>query len=361
MLNNTFNVSNLLHENFITERTVYDSFIEETYLFKTLRYVAEMKKEYREVAKEFYLSLTESGDDQVITESFSSFFEKVKVIINKFIQFIKTLVSKFIVALNSTVKSEKYINKHKEQLKNFSEKHQFNLDIYNFTNLDNSNIPKANALTSFQKEYDEIAKILDTISTTENNKRLDSINNIYNMFTDSLQSGWYDNFRGEVVGRDSVGATEFAGVLFSLFRDESSDTVNETIDYNRVFEALNRFENYHDLQKSIEKIKSELEKDYESIKRHISKMVYKTKENKIDLKTDSNNIQSYDYAVTPDIMSKLDLLIKSKIDQVSQMSSIHAMGLSAKLDAVTSCLKQDKIILYKALYRVQGLKEQGGK
>ena len=59
-------------------------------------------------------------------------------------------------------------------------------------------------------------------------------------------------------------------------------------------------------------------------------------------------------AMSGDLLIQLDTYVKAKVDQITEYSNIHTLAYSAKLDALKDCFKQDKTILYKALYRIKG-------
>ena len=60
--------------------------------------------------------------------------------------------------------------------------------------------------------------------------------------------------------------------------------------------------------------------------------------------------------ITNVIYNKIDMYMKAKVTQVQQMSSIHTMAFSAKLQAAKDCFVQNKSILYKALSKIKGHK-----
>lgn len=349
-----FDISNLLHENFDTSNLNQDVYIEETHLFATLKFISESKSEFRECSKELYKYISESNDVEAINESFGDFFDKVKDIIDKFIKFVKTMIAKFLTGLNGMFKSEKYLNNHLDDLKKFGSDHEFDMDVYEFTHLDDPDIPKNVALTSFQEQYDDINKKIQDLKEKDQSDMIDAISAIYTQFTNELQNSWYDEFRARVIGSDSpISSSDYASELFSLFRNDSSDKESKTIDGNEVSETIIRYKGYNDIKKSVQKNQTQIEKDYEAIKKQVGSMLYRNKDNRLDLVFGEDK-NSTGITVSNDVMNKINLFVKSKADQISQMSSIHAIALSAKLDAINDSFKQDKTVLYKALYKVQG-------
>ena len=177
--------------------------------------------------KTFYTEVLGSyGDDEIITESFDGFFNKIKEIINKFIDWIKKVFKQFVVKINSLFKSEKYIKKNQKLLNKFDSQDEFEYKGYEFTNIETSNIPMANAYEVFSKnnfndgfvksltggkninwnsykttvnnidiENDVTSTDRDTITTTLNNN-LDIMTNELNDHDELL-----DKFRADVIAK----------------------------------------------------------------------------------------------------------------------------------------------------------------
>ena len=91
------------------------SFVQEGYDF-----ILEIGRDYMNAEKAFYTEVLGSyGDDEIITESFDGFFNKIKDIIRKFIEWIKKIFKEFVVKINSLFSSEKYIKKNQKLLNKF--------------------------------------------------------------------------------------------------------------------------------------------------------------------------------------------------------------------------------------------------
>ena len=70
----------------------------------------------------------------------------------------------------------------------------------------------------------------------------------------------------------------------------------------------------------------------------------------------SNTDITFNKKITNLIYNKIDMYMKAKVSQVQQMSSIHTMAFSAKLQAAKDNFVQNKAILYKALAKIKGHK-----
>jgi hypothetical protein len=338
-----------------TSNNVLNSMIvEESYFLSAIAYVQESKNELKTYTKELYKSISETTEYDVVTESFSDFFAKVKEIITKFLNFIKSLFNRFIIALNKFVSSDKYIKKHKDDFKNFdTEKHNFKFDGYKFTLV--SDVPVINALATFEQDFID----LDFSNLKDADKIVKEINAKYKALSDSLQFDFYDKFRALVMGNSegSVSSSDYYDELFSLFRDGNNTKQELDITAADIHESLARFEGYKKFQDETKKIKDKIDKEYNQIEKAIQNMVYRNKDNDLT-KLMSISVTDYNGSKVPlqvnnEIMAKIDVFIKAKVNQVIEMSNIHSLAFSYKLDAISDCYKQDKQILYTALNKMQ--------
>jgi len=326
---------------------------ESTYLSETLRFIQECNREFDEANKGWYKSILESGNDQeVITESFHSFFVKVKDIIDKFIAYIKSLAERFVTAIMSISKNDNYIKKHKDDLKKFvNSKDEFDYEGYKFTF--DPNVPVCEVGAQFTQEFIELKMLGDEVLNADDIAV--SMKTVYDNLIKKLENGFYDAFRKEVlnVSRD-ISQSDFANECFSVFRDNTSDKENITINAEYVNSAYLRFTNYSDMKKDVEGIKKRLVKEYEAVRKQIleiSKSNYTGTTTTTDINLPGNQMTAVTLAA--ESAKYLDLYIKAKSDQVQEMSNIHAIAFACKLDAMKAAFVQDKTILYKALSKCQ--------
>ena len=336
----------------------------ESYFLSALKFLAETKQELRENSKVLYKSILESeNNSEVINESFANFTSKVKQIIDKFIEFIKSVFAKFITFLNSIVKSDKYLIKHKKDFTNFTADHEFNFDGYVFTF--DQDVPKTGMVEAeWSKDFLEISFNMEDAKNAAGDKIefAEYLDNLYTELCNKLENSYYNTFRAAVLGETrDIASDDYAAELFSRFRNGTSDKENITVDSRYVTAAYNRFEGYEKSKNIAKKTQTDLEKEYKALKNSINGLIAKTDKKA----TVSGMYKSTKYAVDGDtleftdikVIEKMDKFIKLKVEQVNQMSTIHLLAFTAKLDAMKDCFMQDKTVLYKALSRAQGIKK----
>lgn len=364
------------------------SFVQEGYNF-----ILDMRQNYIDAEKTFYENVLGSyGDDEIITESFSGFFDKIKEIIHKFIEWIKKIFKQFVLKMNSLFSSEKYIKKHHKLLSKFGYNDEFEFKGYEFTYIEDSTMPAANALSAFTSTT-QGQNYFDTWYDTDNNKnnldmsagteserknQTDKLNAKLDTKLTDLQDNledFYDKFRGLVINKsnEKFDSSEFPEELFRVFRNDDNEPSSITIDSGFVTEAYRRFDKYKDTVKAIEKTQKEMIKDYEALEKYLDKLV---KLNKADKEmtlgiydampntfgatqigtmiTDNINTMNNRKVYDSSTFDKLNNYMKVQSAKVNEMCTIHTQAFTAKLEAAKDCFKQDKKILYKALNKIVG-------
>lgn len=368
--------------------------------------ILEMNAMYCNAEKEFYTRILGSyGDDKIINEGFSNFFDSIKKIIKKFIEWIKKVFKEFAAKLAALVGSEKYIKKHKDLFNKFSSEDEFEYDGYKFTHVTEDDYPKSGAVEVFASSSSGVATVLnfntDYFKTSTGDyydsakltgagfdnydtwKDADdaSKSDVRKAATDKINaeldkartnvndnaSDFRDKFRAYVIGKENetIDSSDFSDELFELFRDGESSTSSITIDYNFVQDAYRRFDKYKEVTKAIEKKKNDMIKDYEDLEKHLDKMIkYNESSHKIDYSDSAS--RSYTSSMLSLVRSnspsnviydkstadKMQNLLKAYSTRVNDMCQIHTQAFSAKLEACKDCFKQDKTILNKAIQKI---------
>ena len=333
--------------------------LDESYFATAVSFIKEANNDLMESKQNLYKSISEATTQFVVLESFSDFFSRVNDIINKFIKFIKSLAQRFLTHINKLINSDKYINSHKTDFKDFRDTDKFTINGYNYTF--NPNIPMAAASVSFNRSlFEDLYDKSGSIDLSPNGVNT-SINKI------DIESSC-DEFRGSVLGQSTpISVGEFDTELFKIYRDNSIDTEEIEVDSLEVSKALNRFTSFSDNKKQITNDQSKIERDYEQVKKQVKDITRRNGDlnlsafiDRLPQEMQGNIKKSKDstdnqqgFSMSADLMYKLDLYTKAKVDQITEFSNIHTLAFSAKLDALKESYKQDRALLYTALLKIQ--------
>ena len=329
--------------------------LDECYFATAVNFIKEANQNIVDAKKDLYKSISEATDQYVVLESFSDFFSKINDIINKFIQFIKSLVARFITHIQKLIKSDKYINSHKKEFDKFKDTDKFTMNGYTYTF--DPNIPAAAASVNFNKDLFE--------DLYNSSKDFDfSVEGINVAIANMNNNEVYDEFRGNVLQKDyNISIGEWDTELFKVFRNDDLDTSEIEVDSTLVHKTLNRFAAFNSYKKQVEADQKRIQNDYENVKKQVKEIVRGNGNLNMsafiermpqDMKTDiKRNNYTNQGIITGDLMYKLDLYTKIKVDQITEFSNIHTLAFSAKLDALKESYKQDRALLYTALLKVQ--------
>lgn len=312
-----------------------------SYFSESLNYIFKAKKEYNENSKVLYKRILESnGNEQIINESFSEYFNNILRFIDKFLKFIRTLVDKFILYLNNLIRSNRYLKNNIHKLDIFNSSHTFKIEGHTYTFSDN--VPLVIPAKEFIKDFNDI-------------KIPEDIKSIYTVFIEKILDDYYDKFRGRVLGfkNDYISLENFSRELLMVFRGGSIEKDTITITPDTLNKRINFFNNYKNIEKNIRDLKNKTESQYNDILKFIkSSANIKYGPNLVFLDIMKHNPNWKESKIHKEYYRYINLFIKAKASQIENISNIYALAFGAKLDALKSCFVQDSQVLYRALQKI---------
>ena len=330
--------------------------LEESYYLQTIDFLKENMSDYTNAKITLYKAISEATSDTIVLESFSDFFSSVKAIIDKFLKWIKQLFQRFINTLNSFIGSDNYLMKHKKDVDKFRAEDEFEIKGYKFTF--NDNIPVTDIVQDWSASlFRELTGDHEMAIGVE---VVRSANNTLNEYNDS----YYDKFRGKVIGKEEdISSSDFSEELFKVYRDDEIDTDTITVDTLYLRAAKDRYYNYKKTISDIKRHQKRIEDAYNEVEKQLKDIISNNgKANPsqfITMLPDGVNIKEPDKAaldnegkLNGEFMAQLDIFVKNKVSQIQEISNIHALAFSSKLDAEKDCFKQDKATLYTALSKI---------
>ena len=347
-MSSIFSMKNLMATSNVPLNNLNDN-INESYVSSTTEFIKRFNNDITNYKKSLYVGILESGNNlELVHESFSDFMTNIKNAIVKFLKYIKSLFERFITMLNKFIGREKYILNRKKEFVKFKSSDEFTIEGYNYTFV--PNIPVINALATFDEDFVKLnLKGKNSVSAEAEIKR------VYDEFKDDYDK--YDRHRRDTINAEElISESEFPDELFAVYRSGENSTERITIDASEVMNAFDRFSNYKSAINEVKKTKERIDKEYNEIKKRLDSMVRQDSTLNVN-KLLGIEVKSYDenytLALSSTALSKLDLFVKDKINEVLTMSNIHALAFSYKLDAIRDCATQDKKTLYKALSLIE--------
>ncbi len=355
-MNAVFNAQSFIKESTLSLHVENTHQLEyHSYFLEGLNFLSQLRKEKTIQEAKLYRVMAEAGDNLwVVHEGFGDFFQWVKDFIKKVINFFKKLLAKFWVRINSLFGRDKYIEDHKDQLREFGSEHEFDIKGYNFTIKDG--VPKLDPVENIE---DTLSNLIASADKNSNNskpykiKEKDELKQAYINFQEDK-----DDLRKEraaILGENGkIDESDWKDTLFETFRDGDREKTTITVTSSVVTESLTNFTNHDKLKSKTEKQRDNVEKAYNRIQKRFDQLAEKAK-----------NLASKDSVTVSDFVDS-ELSTKSDEEKIftisafardisnrlEEISNLHVMAFTAKLDAIKDRYHQDKAILYGAFKKI---------
>lgn len=288
---------------------------------------------------------TIDGNLDIVTEGSKTFIETVKEILHK----IKKNLKDFFVKLNMFVMSyiqnfEKFLNKHKSQLKQLNP--DFTIKGYNYsTDTDYPKLDKVDGLISdYNSELREISHM--TLAEITDRKHEYTLENNGN------------SIREFVIGSADISEEEYADEVFKVFRSGDSekseifvtkDVLHDAID--EYFKIKNRLKETRKLENETILFMTSLEKFFNTM----PKSHYVDKKKQIhahNISRDGGRVETTStdkFDNTKENIEKLTLFYKYKWSQARMLTPIVVTAVTGKAKALKEELGQTTSIIRRSI------------
>jgi hypothetical protein len=335
------------HTSIVTVEST-DSYNDDSFFIETLNFLTEQSKSLGLLNANLYKNINESSNDSiVIRESFSEFFDGIKVFLKKIVAFFKKLIAKFWVRVNSLFMRDKYIEQHKTELGKFTSQHEFDISGFDFKF--DEGIPSLDILQDFDKS------IADFKTDGRDAKSQADLKKSYDAFLDKRSSNSYlDELRKKSINaKSNIDQTDYKNELFKVFRNGEHAQTKITVTSAIVNEALAFFTGYDKMKTSTQRHADNVEKLYNGIQKRLDKVTKET----VDGNSQVSIGDFIDGDSSSDKIALYDLFMKAKSQEIQEISNMHLMAFSAKLDAIKGCFDQDKKVIYGAFKKILAKQE----
>ena len=352
-MNAVFNAQSFIKESTLslhvenTHQYEYNS-----YFLEGLNFLSQLRKEKTVQEAKLYRVMAEAGNNLwVVHEGFGDFFQWVKDFIKKVINFFKKLLAKFWVRINSLFGRDKYIENNKDQLREFGSEHEFDIKGYKFTIKDG--IPTLDPVEKIEEALHGLA-----VAAEDNGKKSykvkdkTALTNAYAKFQEDKDK--LDNVRASILGENGpIDDSDWKDALFEKFRDGDREKITITVTSSVVTESLTNFTNYDKMKSKTEKQRDNVEKAYNRIQKKFDELAEKAKN------LASENVSVSDFVddnaserADEDKIFTISAFARDISNRLEEISNLHVMAFTAKLDAIKDRYHQDKSIIYGAFKKI---------
>lgn len=293
-----------------------------------------------DLSKRMLLAVSEAESTQLENNTMAEYFKEYSKEVTKLAQQINQQKSKFAINIDVFIDANKDID---HELANFTEKDiAFRKTIYK--NLTNPELPKISPKKIFKREYKILGKVLQDLNvpSVTDEARVTAIAAVYDAMISSMDDDWVDKCIEVITGSDDCHNDEFAECMYGKFVD---GVKNITINSSEVNQARFNISNASIASRQIQDSFDTLVDELLNIATDIESMWFRNKENTLDIKTDADGVLDAKYKLTPYSMSKVNQIIKAKIEQLNEVANLYIIALSIKMDCLLKSLKQSRDII----------------
>ena len=353
-MNAVFNAQSFIKESTLSLHVENTHQLEyHSYFLEGLNFLSQLRKEKTIQEAKLYRVMAEAGDNLwVVHEGFGDFFQWVKDFIKKVINFFKKLLAKFWVRINSLFGRDKYIEDHKDQLREFGSEHEFDIKGYKFTIKDG--VPTLDPINGIE---DTLSKLIANADPNSNDKsyKIKNKNDLKQAYIDFQEDkDKLDNVRASILGENgTIDDSDWKDALFEKFRDGDREKITITVTSSVVTESLTNFTNYDKMKSKTEKQRDNVEKAYNRIQKKFDELAEKAK----NLAGDNVSVSDFidDNAserADEDKIFTISAFARDISNRLEEISNLHVMAFTAKLDAIKDRYHQDKSIIYGAFKKI---------
>lgn len=343
-MGNIFDINTLLQENTLAGELLAKTFPKETYMYSAINSLNSFNESVLGFNKDLYKSLNEANSKSEENAVFGDFYNKYGYVLDKYINEINSMVGRFSITLDNLVDANTALLKDQNILSSTTE---FTVSAKKYKNLTGGKYPKFNPLELYQKEFDYIGQMMQDLGPVATDiAKMEVLATVSNSFCNKMKNKWLEKCIEMITGEeDCENLTCYAKILQGIFIEE--DTAYITINRGTIYAMKSEIDGYEKYKDSILGVANKLISDFSYMSKNIGSMFYRNKDNVLAIRSDSNDVESRDYKLNTYGMNQLDIFMKSKVNQVSQLCSLYVIALSVMMDNIIGYVTQCKEILEK--------------
>lgn len=338
-------MSELLNlSNIFAESTSYNVISEvrsgEIYMESCFSYINEFNKNFNNETKILYNAIQEAEDRASENEAMCEYMCSIEKATNNLINKVNDMVSRFIIKIDNMVDAESDFINNNELISKYK---PFSYRFYKFEKIDDPSYPKMNPLSIYNKEFDYIGQLMQDLGPAATNQaKLGVIATVYNKLTNGCSGSISKKCIKDILN-DDCEISKFAHELYEEFKDD--DPKDITVDKSRLYDIKLSLTNYQQLVNSGVSCAENLTKQFSQITKSINDIICGNKKNNLKIDSPTDGIKNTTYKLDTYTMNQLDLFMKCKVNQLTEMINIYIIALSVKLDAIVDYFDQCKDII----------------
>lgn len=341
-MSNIYSAKFMLEASTTLESKVFRRSVNETYLFSAMKALHEMNALIDDKTKILYTQINEAESKEDENKLFAEYFYQFKSIFSEFANRMQQLKSRMTIAIENKVETWEELYKDDEYISDFDK--QFSFSGYNFPHIEESDYPRLNLYKIYQKEFDYIGQLMqDTSMNASPSVRLKIIASVCNNFAGAARDkNWIKNLIQDMVDIDEKEITRsYSECIYNALRDK----YDINVDKGMLYTCKENLADYEDVIEAASRLCDDLLHELDKVAENISSFLFRNKDKKLVIKTDTDGIIDRDYRLDTYSMNQLDLFMKNKVSQMKKVLNVFGIAIGIKFDTAVEYIEQQIEIL----------------
>ena len=337
------NIFSLVKESSIPDEIFSSKYSKEIYTESSISLFESFNEILTEKTKALYTKIAEADDVRHENDSIKNFISEIQAELNKLSLKLSSTSSRFAIALSN------YCDTAKQMVDNnigidsnihFTGKYM----TYDTQKLLDSNTPRMNPYSIFEKEFNLIAQLMQELPVTASNKeKLDAIASVCDKFNGFMSESIRRDVYVDLIQQGEEGPNPLSSSIITLFRNKEIEERNITIeDYQDAISCISNCDQYIS---SITAMNTKLINDLYNIISDLGVIVSGCDRNKFKVDTKQDGIKNTIYSVDVYGSNKIMWLVQEKVRQICDVYDKYFIALSVKMDCILSYVKQSSDII----------------
>lgn len=344
MSNSFLNLGAILESEqaFQSMKNVFAKPVNDTFLSTAIQEMASLNEEVKQLDLKAFKLIKEAETKTEENAQFCVYYTEFKAVIQKFIDKVKELASRCCIKIDNIVDANIDIIEDDNYDIDFT---PFDMDICEFKDLLNNELPKFNVKKHYMKEFNNIGQLMQDLgSVASDDVKLKIIASTYNSLKKYMDDDFLEKCAEKMFKDDDCydKKKSMAEQILNMFKGESS---SKTISKTDVHEARNVLMNISAYEDAINNLANKLVCDFTCIADEIGDMIFRNKSCTLRINTDQDGIRNRDYELNTYSMNQFNIFMKQKTLQISQICNMYMMAFSIKLDCIADYIIQNKDII----------------
>ena len=341
-MSNIYSAKFMLEATTTLESKVFQRPVNETYLFSAMKALHEMNVAINDKTKILYTQINEAESKEEENKLFAEYFFQFKDIFTDFSNRMQQLKSRMTIAIENKVETWQDLYKDDAYISSFDK--QFSYSGYNFSHVDDGDYPRLNLHKLYQKEFDYLGQLMqDTSMNASPSVRLKIIASVANNFANaSRDKNWIKNLIHDMIDIDEKDVTHsYSECIYNALRNK--EDIN--VDRGMLYKCKESLCDYEDAINAASKLCDDVLHELDRVSENIASFLFRNKDNKLKIKTDTDGIIDRDYRIDTYSMNQLDLFMKNKITQIKKILNVFGVAIGIKFDTAVDYIDQNIEIL----------------